>query len=1202
MAKLDSLELIGFKSFPEKTVLHFNSALTAVVGPNGCGKSNIADAINWVVGEQSVKSLRADRMEDVIFNGTAKRKPLGMVEVTLRLRDFERTKVNKQGEVETQCTEQAAITRRMYRTGESEYFIDDKHCRLKDIYELLEGTGLGHTSYALIEQGRIDRILSAKPQERRTLIEEAAKVAVFKTRKKAALIRLEAARLNLSRVTDLLIELDRQLRSLQRQAAGARRYSRLREEYRQMLQYRTLLESQQIEEKLGEFQGKYAGLEEEDQQIRRSLLELGEERGDLSEDLENREERLREIRDHLARIEQQRQRTEQQIHYQTKQTQEATQRTVQLRQQAEAAHHKASQQRERSTLLGRDLSEKCLLLEGRRKEETQWKDSAEQLQKQTDLLLWQVQEAKKAAAAHSEHVSRLRNELVDCQKQRSMLEGKLERLHQEGMRIAEQKVIAGEDLAGRYKELEEVHLGWAALGQQGQDQEEEMAALREKLSNVEQETAGLSDRYSQLKHRLSSLEEIEQRHAHYSEGTQKFLSSTPTGSVRYSGLLADMVDSKVEYEYVVEQYLNEQLQYVVVDNMEDGVQAVGHARQIKAGKCTFLSLRGANGGDRHAQPGNGNGHLRDRGAVGWLRDQLEMKPELETALRRILPDFFCTLLVKDLDTAKVISADHPDYSFLTLDGDFLSPRGLLSSVGDREGSMGPLSLRRRKREVEKQCAATNRQWEEADRVLTALRFRAEELSGQLKGIQKETHQAELEKARLTHMVETLEREKHRLEQTENAARVEKENLLIEQADQGKRIAALEAEIAQREGSSQNSTESLAGLQAQLVALQERKEEAMLRIADARTEAAQLQERTEGVGRELARLQQEEEELGKQAQRFLEEAQRLESGSTGLLASNENLTGMLSQFSEEQASLEEELQAQNSIQQQTKSRWNDLEKRSQELRSRHEGLRDLLAQTGSERARSEAELESLDRFCLEEFRIPLAALKADYAAGDASEMPASMEGIQAQCADLRQRIDKFGPVNMRALEEFQEIEERKTFQEAQKNDIEISIENTRKTIDEIERYSTQQFKSAFEQINRNFAEVYQILFSGGHAEMRMLDEEDPTESGIEINASPPGKRLQSMMLLSGGEKALTALALLMAIFRFRPAPFCLLDEVDAPLDEANIRRFVAMLEQMTATTQFVLVTHNKRTIEAAQYLYGVTMQEPGVSRIVSVRFN
>ncbi len=1204
MAKLDSLELVGFKSFPEKTSLRFNSAITAVVGPNGCGKSNIADAINWVVGEQSVKSLRADKMEDVIFNGTARRKSMGLAEVTLRFREFERARVSQAGEVEVRYTEEAAITRRMYRTGESEYFIDDKHCRLKDIYELLEGTGLGHTSYALIEQGRIERILSAKPQERRQLIEEAAKVAVFKSRKKAALIKLEAARQNLSRITDLLFELERQLRSLQRQAAGARRYARLREEYRAMLQHRTRLEFQVVEERLRELRECYAGLEEEDRHIRQELAALGEERETLAEELESREERMRDMRDRLSRAEQQKQRTEQQIHYQVKQAQESAQRAVQLRSQAEAARAKAVGHAEQRERVEQGLSGQRSHLAALRQDENRLREDSDQLQRQTDQLQQQIQQIRKAAAAHSEHIQQLRGQLTQVQKQRALAEGKLERLHQEGMRLSEQKAVNQGNLAVQRKKKEDVVASWENLKGRGRSLEEEISSTQKKLAVCEQENKELSDRYSQLRHRLSSLEEMEQRRAHYSEGTQKFLSSNASGNVRYEGLLADMVDSKAEYEYVVEQYLNEQLQYVVVDSIDDGMLAVSHARQIKAGKCTFLSLHGANGQEGRSQAGNGNGHLGERGAVGWLRDQLEMKPELEVALRRIQPDFFSTLLVRDLDAAKGISSDHPEYSFLTLDGDYLSPRGLLSSVGDKDGTMGVLRFRRQKREVEKQCAAARRQLEEANSLLSGLRTGSQQLRDQLRETLNETHRTELEKTRLEHMVETLEKERVRLEQAESIARREKDSLLAEQAGQGERIASLETEIARLEGSSQSSAESLSDLQAQLAALQEKKEEVAHRMADVRAEIARLAERIGSSERELVRLQQDAEDLGRQVEKFIAEAARLDSGSTGLLESNESLAALLSQFAEEQAGFEEELHTLSTQQQQAKSRWADLDKKTQERQARHEQLRDSLAQTGSDRTRCETEQESLDRFCQEEFQTSLAELLlAEPAEADDSDaLPVSLEEAQAQCLDLRQKIDKFGAVNMRALEEFQEIEERKNFQEAQKKDIEDSIETTRKTIDEIDRHSSQQFKDAFEQINRNFAEVYQILFSGGHAEMRLLDEEDPSESGIEIIASPPGKRLQSMMLLSGGEKALTALALLMAIFRFRPAPFCLLDEVDAPLDEANVQRFISMLTQMSASTQFVLITHNKRTIEAAQYLYGVTMQEPGVSRIVSVRFS
>lgn len=1199
MPKLEVLELFGFKSFADKTEVRFDAGVTAIVGPNGCGKSNIADAINWVVGEQSAKSLRADKMEDVIFNGTSKRKALGFTEVTLQLNSFERVLPATNGEPEVRQIEPVAITRRMYRSGESEYYITGKRCRLKDIYELFEGTGLGHNSYALIEQGRIDQILSAKPQERRALIEEAARVSVFKGRKKAAEIKLELAQQNLVRVNDIILEVRRQADALKRQAAKARRYGRLREELRHLHRTRIYLDFSQFSGKLSQLNAQLEQLHEQDRDLLQQNRDYDARRVQLAASLQDLESRIQVLREDLSKIDVDAERADQQIHFQGQQIQESRRRSVEAGERAATVMEKMLSLEDRQLERIGQLEEERGSLQACRQEAELIRRQLETVQQDMEGTQQEIERLRHHAITHADQLARLRNESVRLAENRTHLVRQRERIQKDLERVAADKAALLERLQASRLQLAEAGSQWDAMRQQAEDLAQQLAALEARQEQSAQELTGLSDQYSMQRHRLASLEEVERRRSNYSEGMQKFLTSAATQSLRVAGTVADLVEAKPEFEAIIEDYLNEQLQYVVVDNLSEAIRGVEHVKEIKAGKCTFMSLMGLNGhsaGDNHEA---GLVETTESGVLGRLRDQLDMDPALERALRRVFPDFSSTFIVQDMDAVVRLSHQYPECAFLTLGGEYLSARGLLSAVGARKDAAGLLSLRREKRELQEEGVKLQLQLEEARAGIALLRARIRETQETLAISQRELHQSELDKTRLQQNVSSLDQEFEKLEQSERVYDLEEQRVGAEQIELEAHLSGIEAEILQLENTSQSSENSMADLAARLSEKQVLKETAALKLAEARMDMAALQERVRSMEKECERYAQEHSDLEAQRLQAANEAAESDALIQRLVESNQSLTEALSRLRSERESKSNAWRELLAAQQQAKEEAATLEMQLEELRARRDGLRQRLSELEVERARCETELEALNRGCLEEFHVPSHQLAAEM---DASTLTLTSEEAHTRYAELRSRIENFGAINMSALEEFQAHEERLQFLLTQQADIQNSIATTQKTIEEINRHCLQQFNAAFTQINAHFVEVFSLLFNGGHAEMRLLDENDPMESGIEIIASPPGKRLQNIMLLSGGEKALTALALLMGIFKFCPGPFCVLDEVDAPLDDANVQRFTNMLQQMSGNTQFVVITHNKKTLEAAQFLYGVTMQEAGVSKIVSVRFN
>src|SRR5438876_493422 len=1066
MQQIQKLDLVGFKSFCDRTELIFDEGTTANVGPNGCGKSNIADAISWVVGEQSAKILRTGRMEGVIFNGTQTRKATSMAQVILTLRLPESLQVPEGLEL---SPEGFTVGRVLYRSGESEYQLDGRRCRLRDIQALFEGTGLGPNSYALIEQGRIGQILSSKPADRRSLIEEAARITLFKARRYSAETKLELAQHNLLRVNDIIRELERQLESLKRQAAKARRYGRLREEMRGLHKLKLAMEQRQLQQKLGLSSERLRSAQEQEQALLAELARLDQARVLRREACLQQEELLNRERENLASL--------------------------------KLDVERASSLQERANLLSQ--------------------------------------------------------------------------------------------LSGLKEQGETNALGQRAMAAAHEEAERSAAALAQSIEQVSNEIVEIQEEHSLMQHRYSSLEEVERRRSNYSEGVQKFLSThLPGEEFAPAHTLADYVETDPRYEAAIESYLDDPLQYILVEGLEEAVHNVERLKQIGAGKCTFLALRDARANGRSVP----RPCLSGDGIIGYLDDLLRMQEDVRHAFERALPEFASTVMVTDLPTAFRAAETAEGISFLTLGGESYSPRGTLSAVGERKAMAGFLALKREKRELEVRLEALRGKIHVARERLARLKEEQSGIEESLKTSSAEMRRLEMEAVGLHHFIGRLESEIQKLDQTENVTSAELSQLLAEKQDLELKMKEAAADIEEIEAASRSGEQELRDLGLQLDSLKADTLALSKQLASLSVAQAARQERKSSSESELNRLLRDESEV--QAR-----IGAMEHESESILALSEVLEREQRDAEERLAGLARDLQlaeiAVSEKQQQLSGERQALaaiEESVGHLHGEREAAMESRSRIEIEKTRLDNDLDHLSRLCEVEYHVPLSDVISQIPEWDWQR---DYDEVCQQHDQFRDRLDHFGAVNMRALEEYQELEERYQFQGKQRADIEKSIADTQKAIAEINRRSIEQFQEAFTRIRENFIDVFQMLFKGGQSDLRLLDEGDVLESGIDIIAQPPGKRLQSVLLLSGGEKALTALALLIAIFRYRPSPFCVLDEVDAPLDDVNVGRFAQLITELSKDTQFILITHNKKTMEIAQSLHGVTMEEPSISKIVSV---
>ncbi|MES1260216.1 MAG: chromosome segregation protein SMC [Acidobacteriota bacterium] len=1233
---MKKVELQGFKSFCDRTELRFNGGgIAAVVGPNGCGKSNLSDAISWVLGEQSARSLRGVRMEDVIFAGTKSRKPVGMASVTMVLVDpmaqqapllaaAQLEQAEKAEAVEAVAGEvltadpapagsgqeapklheihnasghgvvhhpgskpgEITITRRLFRSGESEYLIDGRQARLRDIQDIFMGSGLGPESYAIIEQGRIGQILSSKPQDRRAVLEEAAGITKYKSRRRLAEAKLESSKQNLSRVFDILEEVTRQVNSLKRQAAKAKRYQELKGELEGQL--RTVLAGRYVTLKV-EAEKAAALLEKAAAELKDATVQATDkdaERQKTQEVFYALEAQLTEARQQLSAMSVEAERTKGRLE-------------SQVRESAGIEQRMARAEHETGDLEGRirqNETERAAIAEGAAALEAEMQEVRAGLMEKNrvrDQIQLRVREAERTIEAARSVILRLLGEASTIKNQLAQAETYLAGIERERTRVQRDEEIASSEIA-RLTELKQQLTGKIAERQQEiqtvlsdrKDTEEGLADKRREAQEIRLRLDQLRADCSRLRAKRESLENILSHHSYTTESTKKLLTAMENGRAgqfRPQGVLADFVEVDPQWERAVEEFLTEELEYVVVKEWNQAEKSMNLLRTEMEGRATFFVEAGA---ALSAVPQASIDLPR-------LTDFLTFSNGL-TGQTSNLPRLSNCYLATDRDQARQMADAHPASYFLLPDGESYHGRML---TGGRKKSSGPLVLKRELRDYETQLQEQERLLAVKSAEQEALQHQTAALEAHLERLRQLQQAREKDAVSLDHESRRATEEINRANSRIGVSRQELERLQREEERAHENRARNQQLVEQKDAERTGREQALEALREQLELAQAEAQGMGEEHAVLRAKLAGLEERSRGERAALARLENLFREMSNRRQQIASEVQRWGENRARILNENigldQKLTGLTEQIvAAERAVLEMAQQ---------EARYREALAASDEvlrdLRVRIESGHQNRSETEVDLTRRQSELQFLDETSRKELNIPVAEL----------EIPedttiAIVQAAEQAWQETKTKIENLGAVNPTAYEEFVEAQQRFDFLSAQRQDLLDSIRDTEKAIHEIDEFSKTRFSEAFKVINENFKACFQTLFGGGTGEMRLTDETNVNESGIDIIASPPGKKLQNVLLLSGGEKALTALSLLMAIFKYQPSPFCVLDEVDAPLDEANIGRLTRLLAEMAVDTQFIVITHSKKTMESAQAMYGVTMQEAGVSKLVSVRFH
>lgn len=1144
--------------------------------------SNVVDAIRWVMGEQSAKHLRGGEMQDVIFAGTEKRSSMGMASVYL-------TFDNSDGRAPADYQHYAEITvgRRLYRSGESEYFINKMPCRLKDIIDLFLGTGTGTKAYSIVEQGQIGRIVTSKPEERRYLIEEAAGISKFRHRRDMAERKMEATSQNLLRLKDLVAELERQLGSLQRQAKKAERYQVLSGELQQIeltcAAHQWTAWSQElagVEARLTTLAeqetGSSAAFSAEETALEAARLQLSEIENELSKVQErnyalqnkthlheaNIEHKGREIRETRSRCQQATREVDElvtrwQLWNETLATTNATKVEADV---AVATAQEEAAQFETQVAEGKQRQHVAL---------AQLRTAEEQLRR--------VSEAVVAAESRLEHLAHraadLRQMLAEKEAARQGCDARV---------VTLQTSLA--QLRGDIQAHEQQSL---ALVEERSSVEATLAQQRAEVDRIEAELKTLEERLQHARSRWQSLEELTRNFEGYHEGVKAVLQAQggEAGLTGILGAVAQLIQVPSHYEAAVAAVLSERLQGVVVAAPQEGIAAIKYLQQQAKGRGTFLplTLRGPAARARQVQ---GNGVL------GPLLDQVQLDPRYAAIGEYLFGD---VVVVADLETGLQQWQQHAaGLSFVTVQGELIDAAGVMSGGGEGHGQ----ALLAQRRECEELRGIVARLQAEVDAASELRRRHVERvtaMAGQLEALAQHRHQQELVLVQRREEIGHREQELHRVQQERQAHDTEMghwsqelERLEVERQTLQATSDAARAERAQAETEITGQHLAEEQLRAQGDALGEA-------LATRRSKLAAQEERARGADREIARLVAAIAEASCTIDRKRHE---VKDGETSISRHEAEIV----QLQETLARTVAEAQASAQHQQTVQRRYQELieairerELKLRELRKLYETAVKAKHEADLRLTQQQERLNFLQRELFEKYRVDVSAVAAQYLQSAFDEAAAT-----AQVAELRQKIERLGGVNTDAIAECAELEERHEFLQRQAADLDASLESLRRAIHKINRVSRERFEETFVAINERFQQLFPKLFRGGKAELQLTESDNILEAGVEIIAQPPGKKLQNMTLLSGGEKALTAVAMIFAMFLVRPSPFCLLDEVDAPLDDANIDRFNTMVREMTDYAQFILITHNKRTMELADALYGVTMQEAGVSSIVSVK--
>jgi chromosome segregation protein len=1179
--KLKSLEMTGFKSFVDRTQLAFPGGITAVVGPNGCGKSNVVDSILWVIGERSAKHLRGKLMEDVIFSGTDGRKPLGMAEVNL-------TFSNDNGLVPSQygSYSEITITRRLFRSGESEYLINKVPCRLRDITDLFLDSGLGVDGYSIIEQGRVEYLIKANPQDRRFLIEEAAGITKYKERKRLALMKMEATQQNLLRIQDIIAEVKRQIVTLERQVKRAEEYKAIRKEMKEIELRFALQEYNELSEKGEAARGYLKALREREVEISAQTTRREASIEEMRLKSMEEEERLRSLQQEIFELGRRIQRMESEAEFFRREEEGLRKQETESLQEVRdsfCAWREAHRDRREGIQNRKFLEEEVQRsLEGLQALESRSQDAKGTYQ----TLLNQLEDEKGKLIDTLTQITSFRNRLSYLEEKRDDLQKRTRSNHEEFQKVQDRLSQSESALTGVTQDKEILLSTRSVLQEEKSGFEKEIELLKKGLGQKQEERQCMEETLRQDRSRYLSLKELQENYEGYEQGVRSILLKKREEEGRWGGVLgtvADILEPEPRYEAPLEAVLGQRLQYLIVESGREGRDAVTFLKQESLGRGSFVprAVRGS---------GNGN-HAVEDGKPRPLTNYVKVREEFYPIADFLIGDVG---VVDNWEEALLWLENENGFGTLvTLEGDVFEHSGVITGGSRDQG----LSLLERKREI-RELEGKVREKEEGCRALIEEEQRQQQEIGeresQLEARIKEIQDRDLELIHRERDLEHLGKDLSQLREVLEVLQFEKKELGEEEQELEKEKEQVSARLESGEIVKREGEELAQVLRTKVGEAGEAVEELGREMTEKKVTLASLEEKQRGIETQMGNLSGTLQALREQIHRKAEGIREARKKRVSLLESIDQHERELAVGLTDYHHREEVVSVQKEKVEVLSNELKEAEVSSKYLRQELDELRQKIHEQEMQVSEVQFKLQHLQDSMRERYSATLSSLIGTVS-GEFQR-----EEMARRLEELKTALEGFGEVNLLALQEYQELKQRHDFLTEQQADLQQAIDDLRKAIQRINRTTTKRFLETFHLVNERFKEVFARLFKGGQASLILLDEQDPATTGVDIIAQPGGKKLQNIDLLSGGEKALVAIALIFGLYMIKPTPFCLLDEVDAPLDDANIHRFIELVQEFSKRSQFILITHSKQTMEMAQTLYGITMETPGVSKLVSVR--
>ena len=1175
---LKSIEVHGFKSFANKIVFDFHNGITGIVGPNGSGKSNVGDAVRWVLGEQSAKQLRGASMQDIIFAGTENRKPLSYAYVAI-------TMDNSDHALPVEF-EEVTVARRVYRSGESEYLLNGNPCRLKDVTELFYDTGIGKEGYSIIGQGQIERILNGKPEERRELFDEAAGIVKYKKRKATAQKKLENERENLVRVNDILSELERQVGPLEKQAEKARIYLKKKEELKTFDVNMFLLEMERIDKQLKEVQDNFQIADGQLKEKNETYTNIKSEYEKLERDVEAIEEKITSIRDTISNSSVTKGKLEGQINV--------------LNEQIHTAKMTDEHMRKRLETIESEKKERLSTKSGYEKEKADLDGQLTNISERKETAQNQYQEVQEKVAKLKEEIENGKNELIQLLNQKASIKARIQRNDTMVEQINIRRAQLNQRLLARKSEETDLESVLEEYQLKLDETNQEIAKLREKSAKMENErrewkqksietTKTLEEslaKYHKNQSRLESLKNIAERYDGYGNSIRKVMEQKAANK-GLLGVVSDLIQVDKKYEIAIETALGGNIQNIVTEDEETAKKMISYLKANRFGRATFLPITSVDG------RGNFKNHdaLKEKGVIGLANTLVKTDAKYEGVIAYLLGRVVVT---ENIDHAIALARkNHYSLHIVTLEGEYLSPGGSMAG-GAFKNSSNLLARKREVEELEKKVQdlddAVKDSRKRLEEIKTAQALLADDMEENRKNLQEMILAQNTAKMNVDRVVskknesetvyqglqtehKEMEGQLAEIEQEKAKIAKESEDALAREKEIGVQNETYQRELEEQDIVIEKAGNELSRIQLEEANLRQKAEFVSLNIDRIETELAKFDAECEQV-------QKEAEEAKEEVQKKLSDIEEIKKTILASDGANENLANELQEALHKKEELSASYKGFFQKQEEISKEITELEKEIFRLNSQREKLEDAHTYQNN--------------YMWEEYELTLhAALELR------NEEYQNLSELKKEIANIKDEIRKLGDVNVNAIEDYKEISERYTFLKGQHDDLIEAEQTLVNIIEELDTGMRKQFLEKFAEIQKEFDKVFKELFGGGKGSLELVEDEDILECGIRIIAQPPGKKLQNMMQMSGGEKSLTAISLLFAIQNLKPSPFCLLDEIEAALDDSNVSRFAKYLHKLTKNTQFIVITHRRGTMAAADRLYGITMQEKGVSTLVSV---